>query len=45
MFLHRPQKELESLYKSFQADMTREKIATALANAPTFKITRNNKPS
>ena len=45
MFLHRPQEELQSLYKSFQADLTRERIATALANVPTFKITQKSKPS
>ncbi len=45
MFLHRSQEELHSMYKSFQADLTRERIATALANVSTFNITLKTKPS
>ena len=45
MFLHRSQEELQSMYKSFQADLNEERIAMALANAPTFNIIHNTKPS
>jgi len=45
MFLYHSQEELHSLYKSFQADLTRERVATTLANVPTFNITLKNKPS
>ena len=36
---------LQSMYKSFQADLNKERIAMALVNAPTFNIIHNTKPS
>ena len=38
MFLGRSQEELNDLWKSFQTDLHRSKIAEALANTPTFDI-------
>ena len=38
MFLNRPQEELNDLWKSFQTDLRRSRIAEALANTPTFNI-------
>ena len=39
MYLHRPQEELNALWKSFQEDVRKLRIAEALANTPVFEVT------
>ena len=43
MLIHRSQEELQALWNSFQTDLNRERVATSLANAPTFSITHPHK--